>query len=127
MAARAEWVERVHRWERSGLDVVEFARREGLEPAQLDWWRRAVHAPEPGRAGPRWPEARMDKPVPPTATAPVWIDIPLAGGGLVRLLPGLDAATAACVLAITAELDSSQPPTRPTRACPPGRAARAKT
>lgn len=126
MAAREEWVERVHRWERSGLDAVEFARREGVEPAQLDWWWRELHAHEPQRAGARRPGARMARPAPPTATAPAWIDIPLAGGGLVRLLPGLDAATAACVLAIAAELASRQPPARPTRASPPGRAARVR-
>ena len=37
MATRAVWTERLERWERSGLEVAEFARCEGLQPAQLDW------------------------------------------------------------------------------------------
>ena len=126
MATRAEWVERVHKWERSGLDAAEFARREGLEPAQLDWWRRELRAPEPRRAEPRCPEARVARPGPTAPSAPAWIDIPLAGGGLVRLLPGIDAATAACVLAVAAELAARRPLARQTRAWPPSRSAGVK-
>jgi hypothetical protein len=39
---------------------------------------------------------------------PAWIDIALPDGGLVRLLPGVDAATLACVLAAAAELASGR-------------------
>jgi hypothetical protein len=107
MATRAVWTERVERWERSGLEVAEFARREGLQPAQLDWWRRELRASRPQRAEPRGRPARIAKPCSPAPTAPAapaWINIALPNGGLVRLLPGVDAATLACVLAVTAEL-----------------------
>ncbi|WP_437528537.1 IS66 family insertion sequence element accessory protein TnpA [Sorangium sp. So ce726] len=35
MATRAEWADRVERWERSGLSAEKFARREGYQPKQL--------------------------------------------------------------------------------------------
>jgi hypothetical protein len=35
MATKAEWAERVERWERSGLSAEKFARREGYKPKQL--------------------------------------------------------------------------------------------
>ena len=34
------------RWERSGLALSEFARREGLVAVTLYWWRRRLRAPE---------------------------------------------------------------------------------
>lgn len=37
MATRAEWIERVRRCERSGLELAELARREGIKPKQLSW------------------------------------------------------------------------------------------
>lgn len=129
MATRAEWVEQVHKWERSGLDAAEFSLREGLEPAQFDWWRRELRAPEPQRAEPQCREARVAKPgpmAPPAPAAPAWIDIPLAGGGLVRLLPGIDATTAACVLAVAAELAARRALGRLTCAWPPSRSAGVK-
>jgi transposase-like protein len=45
MATRAEWEERIDRLERSGLDAAEFARREGVPPAQLERWYRQLRAP----------------------------------------------------------------------------------
>ena len=119
MATRAEWEERIDRFERSGLDAAEFARREGVQPAQIEGWRRQLR-----RAEPRCQAARVAKPgptAPPTPPAPEWIDIRLADGGLVRLLPGLDAATAACVLVVAAELSSRRPRDRHTSASPPSR------
>ena len=129
MATRAEWVEQVDRWQRSGLDAAEFARREGLEPAQLEGWRRDLRAAQPRRAEPQCRAARVAKPgptAPPTPPAPTWIDIRLPDGGLVRLLPGIDAATAACVLAVAAELSSRKPCGRHTCASPPSRGAGVK-
>lgn len=46
-------------------------------------------------------------PCPPPA-APAWVDVVLPNGDLVRLMPGTDAATLACVLAAAAELGSGR-------------------
>jgi hypothetical protein len=129
MTTRAEWAEWVDRLERSGLDADEFARREGLQPAQLEEWRRDLRAPRLRLAETRLQGARVAKlgpTAPPTPLAPAWVDIRLPDGGLVRLLPGLDAATAACVLAVVAELSSRRPGDRHTCASPSRRSARGK-
>lgn len=126
MTKRAVWTERVEKWERSGLEVAEFARREGLQPAQLDWWRRELRASGPQRAEARGRPARIAKPCSPAPTAPgapAWINIALPTGGLVRLLPGVDAATLACVLAVTAELASGRARRWDTCALPPSASA----
>jgi hypothetical protein len=119
MATRAECEERIDRLERSGLDAAEFAQREGLLPAQLERWRQELRAPQVGRADAGCRAAGVAKPdptAPLTPPAPEWIDIRLPDGGLVRLLPGLDAAAAACVLAVAAELSSRRP--RDGQTCP---------
>jgi hypothetical protein len=129
MAKQAEWVELVDRWEQSGLDAAEFARGEGLEPEQLERWQRALRAPQPRRAESRCQAARvvqLGPPAPPLPAAPAWIDNPLPDGGLVRLLPGVDASTAACVLAVAAGLASRQPGDRQTCASPPSQPAGVK-
>lgn len=51
MATRAEWIERVQRCERSGLDLAEYGRPEGIKPKQLYWWRwRLRSSGEPASA-----------------------------------------------------------------------------
>ena len=122
MTKRAEWAERVEKWERSGLDAAEFARREGLEPAQLDVWCRELRASQPRRVEPRSQATGGVRPCPqpaPLTPAPVWIDIVLPNGGLVRLLPGVDAATLACVLVVAGELATGRPHRGQTCASPP--------
>ena len=102
MATREKWIEHVEKWERSGLETAEFALREGLNPAQFERWCREASQ-----------SARLAQPsrqelAPITPPAPAWIDIALPEGGMVRLLPGVDAATLACVLAAAAELGSGR-------------------
>jgi hypothetical protein len=130
MTTRSEWAEWIDRWERSGLDVDEFATREGLQPAQLEEWRRELRAASLRRAEPRCGAARAAKlgpTAPPTPQAPpAWVDIHLPDGGLVRLLPGLDGATAACVLAVAAELSCRMPGDRHRSASPSRRSAGGK-
>ncbi|AUX45911.1 uncharacterized protein SOCE26_074120 [Sorangium cellulosum] len=41
MATRAEWAERVERWEQSGLSAEKFARREGYKPKRL--WAQSTN------------------------------------------------------------------------------------
>jgi hypothetical protein len=111
MATRAKWIERVEQWERSGLGAAEFALREGLNPTQFERWCQELRASLAPLAEPQR-QARLAKPsgmalaAPATPPAPAWIDIALPDGGLVRLRPGVDAATLASVLAAAAELGS---------------------
>ena len=112
MATRAEWMDRVKRWERSGLKAAEFSRREGFKAKELYWWKwkLGTAAAGPEQAEPRFLPVRVVEPssppaVPPTMPpAPAWIEIALPNGGQVRVLPGVDPATLACVLAVVAEL-----------------------
>lgn len=39
MASRAEWTQRIRRWQASGLTAREFAEREGLRQQSLAWWK----------------------------------------------------------------------------------------
>jgi hypothetical protein len=39
MANRAEWTQRIQRWQASGLTAREFAEREGLQAQSLTWWK----------------------------------------------------------------------------------------
>ena len=36
---RAQWLKRVRRWAKSGLDAEAFAAQEGIEARTLVWWR----------------------------------------------------------------------------------------
>lgn len=106
MGTRAKWTERVRQWERSGLDAAEFATREGLAAETLDggWRKLQSDAPAALRVEPQRFAVRVK--VPMTALAPVWIEIGLPNGALVRVLPGVDAMTFACVLAVATELSA---------------------
>jgi hypothetical protein len=121
MATRAEWTERVETWEQSGMEAAEFALREGLNPTEFEWWCRELRASRPPLTEPPHGPAHLAKssgltlaaasPAPaaaPAPPAPAWIDIVLPDGGLVRLLPGVDGATLACVLAVAAEMGSGR-------------------
>ncbi|WP_437687421.1 IS66 family insertion sequence element accessory protein TnpA [Sorangium sp. So ce176] len=54
MATRAEWAERVERWERSGLSAEQFGRREGTSPCSFTGGAGScgLTAPHSRRAGP---------------------------------------------------------------------------
>ena len=111
MATRAEWKDRVDRWKESGLEAADFAKREGLKAQQLYWWKWKLGSTEEAsseRAEPRFVPVRVVEqpapPVPAVPPAPAWVEIALPNGGLVRILPGVDASTIACVMAAVARL-----------------------
>ena len=105
MATRAEWSERVRKLERSGLEIAEFARREGLKPKQLSWWRWKLGSTKrpatPTEIEPRFLPVRVVASAPSHVPAP--IEIALSNGRVVRVLPGFDPATLERVLTIAAE------------------------
>ncbi|WP_437914916.1 IS66 family insertion sequence element accessory protein TnpA [Sorangium sp. So ce302] len=57
MATKAEWAQRVERWERSGLSAEKFARREGYKPKQQSSWRWKLRADRPSQPSTSEPEA----------------------------------------------------------------------
>ena len=51
---RADWRQLLARQARSGLSIAAFARREGIRPQSLHWWRwklRETNAPLPSSTG----------------------------------------------------------------------------
>jgi hypothetical protein len=107
METTAEWPKWIEQWKRSGLDAVEFARREGLEPKQFYAWCRKLEtcsAPVEPRSG---PVGAVEPSRPRTApSAPAWIKIALPNQGLVCVSPRVDATTVACMLAVAVELSA---------------------
>jgi transposase len=48
--SRAEWLEHVAAWGRSGLSGVDYARKHGLNANTFSWWRSEISR-DRGRAG----------------------------------------------------------------------------
>jgi hypothetical protein len=107
MVTEAEWTTWVEQWERSDLDTSEFARREGLEPEQFYAWCRKLGACSPPPVEPRLPLGHAVELPPPRTVPPAteWIKFPLHNG-LLCVLPQVDAATVACMLAVAAGLSA---------------------
>jgi hypothetical protein len=107
MATRAEWIKRVRQCERSGLEPADFARREGIKPKQLGWWRWRLRTSGDlaTQAEPEFLPVRVVTPAPAPVVTP--IEIALPNGRLVRVQPGFDPATLERVLAIAAEQEVS--------------------
>jgi transposase len=108
MATRAEWADRVARWEASGLSAAAFAAREGLAAKRLVWWRWKL------RSSPMTPSVTAIDFLParivdassrlPSAASP--IEIVLPNGRVVRVPAGFDAAELERVLAVAAGPDA---------------------
>lgn len=94
--SRAVWERRLVRWEKSGLTRVEFARREGVNPSTLGWWRstlkKDVAPPEVSFVEVTMPDLAPTKPAP--------IEVVLLNGRTVRVPPAFDAGELARVLAV---------------------------
>jgi hypothetical protein len=86
------WRERVSRWQGSGQTAAAFAAKEQVSVASLYQWRRRLR----GGAGDR-PRPRF-VPVNVTAARGV-LEVVTAGGGVVRVGPGFDAAHLRVVVA----------------------------
>lgn len=94
--SRAVWERRLVRWEKSGLTRVEFARREGVNPSTLGWWRSTLRKDE---ALPEVSFVEVTVPERPLMKSPP-IEVVLTNGRTVRVPPAFDAGELARVLAV---------------------------
>jgi|MudIll2142460700_1097286.scaffolds.fasta_scaffold29883_4 transposase-like protein len=95
-SARARQMRRVlARWERSGLALSEFARRQGIAPSTLGWWRYVFrHAgrrgtPSPPRARARFVEVKRDE---APSASPAVLEVVLRTGQVLRVPADFDVA-----------------------------------
>lgn len=105
MANRAEWTQRIQRWQASGLTAREFAQREGFREQSLAWWKwklggavsnSAVSAPT------TFLPVHVVDISPPPASAAEAFEVALPNGRVVRVPPSFDDATLERLLAIVA-------------------------
>jgi transposase len=100
MATRAEWAERVDRWQKSGLSAEDFAARERIKSRRLVWWRWKLRSLPPEQRF--LPVRVVDVAARPDGAA-VPLEIALPNGRVVRVPPGFDPATLERVLSIASE------------------------
>jgi len=107
--ARARQMGRVlARWERSGLTLTEFGRRQGIAPSTLTWWRQVFRrageraqgaaASAPPRNAVVFTEVPCVAPGPPKA--PAIPEIVMRSGHVIRVPAGADTDTLQRVLDI---------------------------
>lgn len=106
LTARGRAMQRVLvRWERSGIPLAEFARRSGLSPATLGWWRHTLRAGARTAAAGRFvelPVRRVMAEVPrPEVSAP--FEVVLGNGTVVRVPAAFDTAALARLLTLVGE------------------------
>ena len=88
------------RWERSGLTLAEFARRAGMQPGTLAWWRHTLRADARTPGAGRFLElpVQHSPPGPGPALAP--FEVVFGDGTVVRVPPAFDAAALARLFAV---------------------------
>ena len=86
-AAKAElsnaWSERLRRWKKSGLSIVEFCRQERISQQSFFHWRKRLKQEASAAVGkPQFVEL-----LPPVWTEPAELKISLPGGAIVHVPP----------------------------------------
>jgi hypothetical protein len=86
---RATWSARVARYEESGLPLKQFAAKEKVQVATLQWWLRRVRA-ERQATRPEPLSFVSLQPVERASAQPVPFDVSWGNGHSVRVWPGFD-------------------------------------
>jgi transposase len=101
MASRAEWAERVARWEASGLSAGAFAARERLAAKSLVWWRWKLRAsPSPASSPLDFLPVRVVSTAAARSVTAGPIEVVLPNGRIVRVPAGFDEADLERVLVV---------------------------
>ena len=102
--AEQQWRERLRRFDRSGLTVLEFCERESVSTAGFYAWRRRL-APDPllGSRPARSAQRPLFVPV-SVRSAAAGVQIELPGGAIVRIPPAADERLLRCCIRAAAEL-----------------------
>jgi hypothetical protein len=96
-----EWARLVEDWKKSGQTVQDFAKRRGLPPRRLSWWKwRLAARSRGGEDGLRLVPVVVEPlaPLPGSMSAAEW-EVVTAGGHVLRLRGAMAAADVAVVLA----------------------------
>lgn len=99
-ATRAEWEQRIARWERSGLSKEDFGQREGLAPEKLNWWRWELRRKSATKAIARRPAFVEVNAIEQLGPSGERVEVVLGNGRIVRVPATFDDAVLGRVLAI---------------------------
>ena len=104
---RAQWEQRIRKWQRSGMDAASFAAREGLKPDRLRWWRWHLGFGPRGKrrsAPPQFVEVVLPSVAEEKSAAPEGSELEvLIGKRRVVVRPGFDEQSLRRVLAVLEE------------------------
>lgn len=102
LTARGRAMQRLlARWEQSGLSLAEFARRAGLPPGTLGWWRHTLRADAPTPGAGRFLELPVRSALAEAARpAPATFEVVFGDGTVVRVPVAFDAEALDRLLAL---------------------------
>ena len=103
--AEQQWRERLRRFDRNDLTILEFCERERVATSSFySWRRRLAPDPMPGPRPARSAERPLFVPVSVRSAATTGVQIELPGGAIVRIPPAADEGLLRCCIRAAAEL-----------------------